>query len=112
MPTFRSKLSPTGQKEILDRPLTLGIDTGYKIIGVSVMSSDKELLSAEIQLRTDVSEKLIDKHMYRRNRRNRLRYRQPRFLNRKNAISLAPSVLHKINSHLRIIKWVNSFLPM
>ncbi|OQW93028.1 MAG: hypothetical protein BWK79_13320, partial [Beggiatoa sp. IS2] len=92
--------------------LTLGIDTGYKRVGISVVSSKQELLSAEIQLRTDVSEKLTDKRMYRRNRRNRLRYRQPRFLNRKKAISLAPSVLHKINSHLRIIKWVNSFLPI
>ncbi|OQW94266.1 MAG: hypothetical protein BWK79_06740 [Beggiatoa sp. IS2] len=92
--------------------LTLGIDTGYKTVGISVVSSKQELLSTEIQLRIDVSEKLTEKRMYRRNRRNRLRYRQPRFLNRKKAISLAPSVLHKINSHLRIIKWVKSLLPI
>ncbi|OQW92645.1 MAG: hypothetical protein BWK78_01075, partial [Thiotrichaceae bacterium IS1] len=94
------------------QPLTLGIDTGYKTVGISVISSKQELLSAEIQLRTDVSEKLTDKRMYRRSRRNWLRYRQPRFLNRKKAISLVPSVLHKINSHLRIIKWVKSWLPV
>ncbi|OQW94090.1 MAG: hypothetical protein BWK79_07715, partial [Beggiatoa sp. IS2] len=44
---------------------------------IVVASSKQELLSAEIHLRTDVSTKLTERRMYRRNRRNRLRYREP-----------------------------------
>jgi len=47
------------------QPLTLGVDTGYKTVGISVASSKQELLSAEIRLRTDVSEKLTERRMYR-----------------------------------------------
>lgn len=50
--------------------------------------------------------------MYRRNRRNRLRYRKPRFLNRKRNQVLAPSVKQKIDSHIKIIRFVESILPI
>jgi len=43
--------------------------------------------------------------MYRRNRRSRKWYRQPRFNNRKRDDGwLAPSIRHKLDSHLRIVK--------
>jgi len=61
---------------------TLGMETGYKNVGVSVISGNKELYSAEVKLRTNVSKKLTEKRMYRRSKRNRLWYRKDRFLNR------------------------------
>ena len=50
--------------------------------------------------------------MYRRNRRNRLRYRKPRFLNRGKNQVLAPSVKQKIDSHIKIIDFAKSILPI
>ena len=50
--------------------------------------------------------------MYRRNRRNKLWYRKPRFLNRKKTKSLPPSLEHKLDSHLRVVKKVLSFIPI
>lgn len=95
--------------------LTLGVDTGYKNIGLSVVSENKELFSANIQLRTDISDKLSERAMYRRNRRNRLWYRKPRWKNRANARKsgrLMPSVKQKIDSHIKIIEKVKSILPI
>jgi 5-methylcytosine-specific restriction endonuclease McrA len=94
---------------------TLGVDIGYKNIGLSVVSKKQELFSANVQLRTDISDKLSKRAMYRRNRRNKLWYRKPRWKNRVNAKQegrLMPSVKQKINSHIRIIKKIKSILPI
>jgi len=50
--------------------------------------------------------------MYRRTRRNRLRYRKCRFLNRRRNQALAPSVNQKVESHIKLINWIKSFLPI
>ena len=62
--------------------ITLGIDTGSKIIGLSATTEHHELYSAEVILRNDISDNITTKRQMRRTRRNRLRYRKPRFLNR------------------------------
>jgi len=64
------------------QPITLGIDTGSKIIGLSATTENHELYSAEVILRNDISDNITTKRQMRRTRRNRLRYRKPRFLNR------------------------------
>ena len=64
------------------QPVSLGVDTGYKHIGLSAVSSDKELFRSEVELRTDIPKLLSEKRQYRRTRRNRLWYRKARFLNR------------------------------
>ena len=82
------------------QPVSLGVDTGYKHVGLSAVSDAKELFSSEVELRTDVVKLLSEKRQYRRTRRNRLWYRKARFLNRvksKKAGWLAPSVQHRLN---------------
>ena len=94
---------------------TLGIDTGAKTIGYSVITKTKELISGEFQLRIDVSKKIQDKAMYRRTRRNRLWHRKPRFLNRTKSKCkgwLAPSIQHKIDSHMRLIDKIKYLIPI
>lgn len=91
--------------------ITLGIDTGYENVGVSAVTEKEELLSATFILRTNISNLLKEKAMYRKNRRNRLWYRKPRWNNRKK-IELAPSVLHKINTHISIIEKIKKLLPI
>ena len=96
------------------QPVTLGVDAGYKNIGLSAVSPDKELYAAEVNLRTDMVKLNSERRQYRRTRRNRKTwYRKPRFLNRKKAESwLAPSIQHKKDSHIKVIKLVSSFLPV
>ncbi len=93
----------------------LGVDTGYKNVGLSAVSGTKELFRSEVELRTDIVKLLSEKRMYRRHRRNRLWYREPRFLNRtksKKAGWLAPSVQHRLDSHIKAIDIVKSILPV
>ena len=92
---------------------TLGVDAGYKVVGISAVNEQKELFATEVKLKTDVSKKLTERRMYRRMRRNKLWYRKPRFLNRKRNDSwLTPSVQHRLDSHLKAIKFVCSILPI
>lgn len=97
------------------QPINLGVDAGSKVIGLSASTKDKELYSSEIELRDDISKLLATRSQYRRTRRNRLRYRKPRFNNRtkrKKKGWLAPSIEHKIQSHFRAIRDVNKILPI
>ena len=95
--------------------ITLGIDAGSKIIGLSATTTKRELFSAEVQLRNDVVDLLSTRRQNRRTRRGRLRYRKPRFLNRvksKNKGWLAPSIENKIQTHLTIVGNVHKILPV
>lgn len=95
------------------QPITLGVDAGYKKIGVSAVSSKNELLSAEVTLRTDIKKKLQNRAMYRRTRRCRLWHRQPRFDNRSRSKGwLAPSIQHKLDSHIRLVEKIKKLLPI
>ena len=95
------------------QPVTLGVDTGYKNVGLSAVSDDKELFSSETLLRTDIQKLLSERRQYRRTRRNRLWYRQPRFLNRTRPEGwLAPSVEHRLNEHIKAVELVKSILPV
>ena len=97
--------------------ITLGIDTGSSRIGSAVVSeSGNVLYLSEIEIRNDISDKMKRRLRYRRNRRNRkTRYRKARWLNRKNSIKnnrFSPTMISKINSHLKEINFVKSILPI
>ena len=94
--------------------VSLGIDAGSKHIGVSARSDKKEMLAAQVELRSDIVKLLSIRRELRRNRRNRkTRYRKARFDNRKKKDGwLAPSVEQKIESHLKVIRLVHKLLPI
>jgi len=93
---------------------TLGIDAGSKVVGLSVVREDGvELYASEATLRNDIPGLLADKRMYRRNRRSRLRYREPGPSNHKKPKGwIAPSTRHKIDSHLKLVADVRKILPI
>ncbi len=95
------------------QPLTLGIDSGYENVGLSVISEQKELYSAEVRLRSDIVKLNSERRTYRRSRRNRKTwYRQPRFLNRKKRDGwLAPSIQHKLDSQAKLVESIGKILP-
>ena len=96
------------------QPIILGVDAGAKHIGVSASTKQKELYSADVELRTDMVDLLSTRRDLRRGRRNRkTRYRQVRFDNRKKPEGwLAPSVQNRINAHVSVIEKVCYILPV
>ena len=92
----------------------MGVDSGYTHIGLSVATDEREVYSSEVQLRNDIVELLSERRQYRRFRRYRKTwYRKPRFLNRKKPEGwLAPSIQHKLDSHIKAIEQVKKILPV
>lgn len=104
---------PTGESK---QPITLGVDSGYHHIGLAAVtdSGKKEVYSADVKLRNDIVKLNSERRQYRRFRRYRKTwYRKSRFLNRKKPEGwLAPSIQHKLDSHLKIINKVKEILPI
>ena len=109
------------------QPITLGVDAGSKTVGLSASTEKRELYSAEVELRNDITDLLATRRQYRRSRRNRkTRYRKPRFLNRVRSKKkagtaggsaqqgswLAPSLENKITTHLAVTRKVCELLPV
>lgn len=95
--------------------IVLGVDAGTKHVGLSATTKSKELYSSEVILRNDIVDLLSTRRELRKARRNRLRYRKPRFDNRvksKRPGWIAPSVKYKIDAHIRVIDNVCSILPI
>lgn len=96
------------------QPVVLGVDAGSKIIGMSAVANNKEVYASETELRTDITGLLSDRRESRGFRRYRkTRYREPRFNNRKRPKGwLAPSIRHKVDTHLSVIDHVYRILPV
>ncbi|MDF5719273.1 MAG: RNA-guided endonuclease IscB [Rhizonema sp. PD37] len=95
------------------QPISLGIDAGYQHIGFSAITEIEELIGGEVELLDGMSERITERKKYRRTRRNRLRHRASRFNNRKRTEGwLAPSIQHKLNTHLRLVERIKSRLPI
>ena len=97
--------------------ITLGVDTGSSHIGTSAVTNDgKVLYMSDVIVRNDIKDKMDARRRYRRSRRNRKnRYRKARWLNRKNSIKsgrFSPTMISKINSHVKEIEYVKSILPI
>jgi hypothetical protein len=97
--------------------ITLGIDTGSSKVGSAAVKDNGDVVYlSQIEIRNNVSDKMKQRSQYRRSRRTRkTRYRKARWLNRRNSIKkdrFSPTMVSKINSHLKEIKFVKSILPI
>ena len=93
--------------------VTLGIDPGFSWIGFNAVTSKTSLISGELELRNNIKKLLEQRASYRRTRRSRLWHREPRFNNRsKPAGWLAPSIQHRLDTHVRLIDRIKSILPI
>ena len=95
------------------QPIKLGIDMGFMKMGFSAKTDKQEVISGNVKLRNDVSQKLDARRRYRRNRRGRLWYRKARYLNRTRPDGwLSPSNQHRVETHIRLVSIVESILPI
>ena len=97
--------------------LTLGVDTGSGTIGTAVSKENGDIVyMSEVIVRNDITDKMIQRAKYRRNRRNRkTRYRKARFLNRGNSTRtdrFSPTMQSKLHSHVKEIEYIKSILPI
>lgn len=97
------------------QPIEICQDTGYQHIGLSVKSEFTEYVSAQYDLLEHEKENHDDCRKYRRTRRNRKRYRAPRFKNRKASKKegwLAPSIKNKADRHIDLIQRYIAVVPI
>jgi len=97
------------------QPVSLGIDTGFGFIGFSASTEKRELICGILILDGKTKERVEERRMYRRGRRNRLWYRKPRFVNRistKKESWLPPSTERKYQTHLTLINRFKKILPI
>ncbi len=96
------------------QPITLGVDSGYLYVGLSAVTKKNECYSAQVNLRSDIVKLNSERRQYRRARRSRKTwYRPSRFLNRKKDDGwLAPSIQHKLDSHIKLIDNIKKILPV
>lgn len=92
----------------IDKPIgkfIVGIDDGAKYVGIAVKNNKTNIVVFHGQLkhRQDVSKKMEARKNYRKNRRRKLRYRQPRFSNRIGR-TLQPSIRQRKDCIIRVIK--------
>jgi 5-methylcytosine-specific restriction endonuclease McrA len=93
---------------------SIGIDTGYKNVGFSVVTIKKEIAAGILILDQKTSDRLAERRMYRRNRRNKLWYRPPRFNNRVHYSKkswLPPSTQRRFDTQVRFIKKLQDLIP-
>ena len=95
------------------QPIKMGIDTGYEYLGFALVGIYCYLVG-QIKLDNKMSKRLSDRAMYRRSRRNRLRYRPMRVKNRRNQRNkdLPPSVQRRIDRHIKIIEKLQLICPI
>lgn len=97
------------------QPMEYKCDTGYEHIGICVTTEAKEIINEQSDMLSDEKQKHTDKGKLRRSRRNRLRYRKPRFNNRKGKISkdgFAPSIRNKRDIHVNLYEQYSKVLPI
>ncbi len=100
------------------QPLRLKLDPGSKITGLALVREDSQAQQVlnlfELQHRgMQISKRLTARRQKRRRRRGQLRYRAPRFLNRKTPPGwLAPSLQHRADSAQSWVKRLRRWAPL
>jgi hypothetical protein len=107
--TIQMNYGSTGYRQ----KINLGIDSGYENIGFSARTDKEELISGTVKLDGRTKERLDEKRMYRRGRRNKLWYREPRWLNRTKPEGwLPPSIERRYQTHLILIERIKKLIPI
>lgn len=96
-----------------------GIDDGSKHVGIALVQKcekyNKPIFKGTIELRQDVKHLLELRRGYRRYKRSHKRYRKARFNNRSASTKkgrVAPSILQKKQSIIRVINQLNKMINM
>ncbi|MFC0903865.1 RNA-guided endonuclease IscB [Clostridium sp. MT-14] len=96
-----------------------GIDDGSAHVGIAIVqkckTKNKVVFKGTIEQRQDVKSLMDTRRGYRRYHRSHKRYRKPRFDNRANSRRknrIAPSILQKKQTTLRVINRLNKYIDI
>lgn len=94
--------------------VNVGVDTGAQNVGIAATTHGEVVYQAEVHLRHDISQKLLQRRQYRRQRRSRkTRYRPARWANpRRKAGWLPPSLRSKAEATAKAVNFVATLLPV
>lgn len=113
-PIFTIRL--TKRKRGKTQPIEYASDTGYQHVGVSIKSEKHEYVHRQYDMLANETERHNNCHKCRETRRNRLRYRKPRFNNRKSKQTkgevLAPSLQHRADNQTRLFGNFCNVMPI
>ena len=117
----KERYSPVFTIRLLDRnegtvqPIEYDSDTGAIHVGISIKSQKHEYVSEQRDLLADETERHDARRKYRRQRRNRLRYRKPRFENRRASKKegwFPPSIQNRMNQQIRLFEQYAEVIPI
>lgn len=95
------------------QPVEFTVDTGYLNVGNSLKTAKHEYAAIEIRTLIDEKNRYDTRRMYRRTRRSRLRYRAPRFDNRRKPNGwLAPSMTGRMEQNMVVLKRMIRVVPI
>lgn len=96
------------------QPVRIKIDPGSKTTGIALVSEDRSIWFAEINHKPDIKGKVNTRRSYRRRRRSaNLRYRAPRFDNRRRDEGwLPPSLQARVDSVISWSKRLSALCPI
>lgn len=106
------------REEGTTQPIEMKVDTGAQYIGVSVCSEKHEYWNRRYDMLPNEKEMHDEARKNRRNRRQKLRYRAPRFdncthgHNRKEDKWFAPSLKHRENIHIQLAAKICAVVPV
>jgi 5-methylcytosine-specific restriction endonuclease McrA len=93
------------KKQIEKQEYRLKIDYGSRYTGLAILNNNNVIWLAQLHHKTDIKSKLDARRGHRRFRRNKLRYRKARFLNRKRKEGwIPPSLQSRVDN---IQSWVD-----
>lgn len=103
------------------QPAYRGVDSGYSHVGISAITPQREVFAADLKLRgDDIVKKNAERASNRRNRRGRKtwyrcpkwRYMPKGWKNNKPEGWFAPSLIHRMESTIRLIEFVGRLVPV
>lgn len=110
-PMFTIRL--TDREDGNTQPVEYACDTGYQHVGVSIKSEKHEYVHNQYDMLKGETERHNDCCKYRRTRRNRKRYRKPRFDSRsKKNKDMAPSLRHRMDNQINLFESFYKVLPV
>ena len=111
---FIIRLTFLVEGELNTEAVTLGVDAGSSVIGVSATTEGRVLFEAEVEIRQDVPQNMEERRSKRSGRRSRkTRYREQRSANRRRPEGwLTPTMETKVRTHENVIDKVCAILPV
>jgi 5-methylcytosine-specific restriction endonuclease McrA len=102
------------EEEYKEKEYRLKIDYGSRHTGLAILKNNKEVVwLAQIEHRTNIKNNLDTRRGHRRFRRNKLRYRKPRFNNRKRKNGwIPPSLQSRVDNIQSWVSKLQKLIPL